>query len=98
MEETEIVVTGFGIVCSLGDNPESVWLNLLNGLNGVRSIGSCHKELAGYGVHVLAPAVEVCVDNEIEDKKNGSKHEQGIENACLCRNAGIKKRRDRSAY
>ena len=89
MEETEIVVTGFGIVCSLGDNPESVWLNLLNGLNGVRSIGSCHKELAGYGVHVLAPAVEVCVDNEIEDK-NGSKHEQGIENACLCRNAGIK--------
>ena len=33
--------------------------------------------------------MEVCVDNEIEDK-NGSKHEQGIENACLCRNAGIK--------
>ena len=68
MEETEIVVTGFGIVCSLGDN-RICMVKPPQWPQRVRSIGSCHKELAGYGVHVLAPAVEVCVDNEIEDKK-----------------------------
>lgn len=53
-----VVITGMGIVSPLGCDPDTVWNNLKKGENGILSVEECRSDIAGYGVHVAAPARE----------------------------------------
>lgn len=54
----DVVVTGMGILSSLGKSPDQVWNTLVQNQNGIQRITDIEPDLGGYGVDLVAPAVE----------------------------------------
>lgn len=54
----KVVITGMGLVSPLGCNPDTVWDNLVNNINGIVSINDYDKSLKQYGANIIAPAMD----------------------------------------
>ncbi len=54
MKNDDVVITGMGLLSSLGNDVEGIWHKLLNLENGVKTIDQ-NNALYGYGIHVLSP-------------------------------------------
>jgi len=58
MDPCNVVVTGIGILTSLGADMPSLWQALLDGSNGVRRLRDFNPEISAEGVSLVAPVVD----------------------------------------
>ncbi len=64
-DNRRVVVTGLGLVCALGGNVEECWNNALNGVSGIKKIGSVNTDncYANVGAEVELPSKELSSEN-----------------------------------
>ena len=58
----QVVVTGIGVVTSLGCNYENVWEKLISGENGISSLGEDYKNVIQNDIYVAGISPEVSFD------------------------------------